>query len=1510
MTETVPEVTVTEEPAAEEIVPEENKEPENEDQAPVIEEGPEVESESEEPETEETGESAEQQEVSDEQGDSFKDDESVVLPEEEIAVTDSVNEEPSGEGKITEEELSEEVMTDESSEAEVSEEIDIIESIEEETEEVELLSESYNDFEYSAIDGKVTITNYKGSASKLEIPNKIKGYPVTSIGESAFYECTSLTSVTIPDSVTNIGNKAFEDCTSLTSITIPDSVTSIGDVAFAGCTNLTSITIPDSVTNIGNKAFWGCRALTSVTIPDSVTSIGETAFCSCTNLTSITIPDSVTSIGDWAFFYCTSLTSITIPDSVTSIGDRAFADCTGLTSITIGDSVTSIGDDAFSGCTGLTSITIPNSVTSIGNDAFSGCAGLTNITIGDSVTSIGYEAFRDLTNLTSITIGDSVTSIGRKAFFGCTGLTSITIPDSVTSIGREAFYECTSLTSITIPDSVTSIGSSAFSYCTSLTSITIPHGVTSIGLYAFNDCASLTSITIPESVTSIGDYAFSSCSGLTSITIPDSVRSIGNYAFRECTSLTSITIPDSVRSIGNYAFSYCTSLTSITIPDSVTSIGGSAFLCCTGLKTAGPIGSEANIQIETIYKDEYRRSGLLYYYLTDITIPDSVTSIEEGAFSDCDLTSVTIPSSVTSIGADAFKNTDITEIIIPSSVISMSNAFHNCTNLSRVTILEGATNIDELAFTGCTGLTEITIPNSVTSIGANAFSDCNDLSKIYFVGTEAEWNSLKENGIVDNGNINLISITPTFINPFWEVSFNSNGGYGSVFSMKIEKGSTGTLSKNEFWNTQSETLTVSYDENYPDSDHYRESSVTKESSYAFIGWGETRNGKVVYTDCQEITPSQNSILYAIWSSQPKIKTESITLPSATRTGYTLEGWYQNEECTGKSVGNAGSKYTPIKSETLYAKWKLNAITGVTLDRTNVTLYLEPGRYYDQDHLTATISPSNVANKNLKWSSSNTKVATVDSDGNVFAEWYGTAIITVATEDGGKKATCKVSVEEPVTDVSLNETILPLKKGQSGKLVATVSPSTATNKTLKWSSSSPTVASVDKYGKITAKSEGRTTVTATSEHGKYGTLHASCDVYVYSLSVTSDLIDIYFDASPIKKGGTINFFARNKSDYTDISNINLDFTNKKNGNTSFVSMDFDTYDRRNWHGSIKVPSNEPDGLFEISRITFLDWIGIGVLDLYNDGSPYNEQMPASLSKVNYYVGNYVSVKSVMLNVTGKTVRAGDTFTLTQKLNPSNATIKDVTWKSSNTKVATVDSNGKVTAKAVGSATITVTTKDGGKTATCKVTVKDTAPSPTPTLVPTKDPAACRTFGFCRYNGKEYWYENGVRQAVPGDPKNLIDEEYHVERGREIFDPATGAWYWLDSVYDGAKAVGKEVWMPYIYQEEKNWINDAEKLNEIVEAVNSYSEAGGPLSDMGEQVRQMILSGKGKWVRYDENGKMMKGWVTIDKPELIALYPAQKGFTYFYDYTTGLMAKGWTTIGGTRYFFDEMTGVLQQ
>ena len=408
-------------------------------------------------------------------------------------------------------------------------------------------AETYGDYEYSVLDdGTVEITGYNGSAEKVDIPSKIENKSVTSIGESAFRDFTSLTSITIPNGVTSIGKYAFNGCSSLTSITIPNGVTSIGRSAFEDCTNLKSITIPNSVTEICGSAFEDCSSLTNITIPNSVTSIGGWAFNGCTSLTSVTIPNSVTKIGSCAFEGCTSLKTVTIPNGVTYIDYCTFSGCASLTSITIPDSVTSIGYSAFIDCTSLTSVTIPDSVTSIDSSAFGGCSSLTAIDVevgNNNYTSVNGVLFnKGKTELICYPSGKTDKSYN--------------IPNGVTSIGYSAFIVCTSLTSVTIPDSVTSIGYYAFYGCTSLTSITIPNSVTSIGKYAFYDCSSLTSVTIPDSVTEIGGCAFRGCTSLTSITIPDSVTSIGDWAFSGCTSIKSITIPNGVMYIYKCAFGY------------------------------------------------------------------------------------------------------------------------------------------------------------------------------------------------------------------------------------------------------------------------------------------------------------------------------------------------------------------------------------------------------------------------------------------------------------------------------------------------------------------------------------------------------------------------------------------------------------------------------------------------------------------------------------------------------------------------------------------------------------------------------------------------------------------------------------------------------------------------------------------------------------------------------------------------------------------------------------------
>ncbi len=289
---------------------------------------------------------------------------------------------------------------------------------------------------YEISNGEVTITDADEDIETANIPGSIRGYPVTSIGSVAFFGCTSLTSVTIPDSVTRIGSSVFGKCAGLKSLSVAEDnkiyhsqnnciIETKSKTLVVGCKN-SIIPTDGSVTSIGYYAFSGCTGLTGITIPDSVTVIDYSAFEGCSGLANVKIPNSVTSIDTSAFIYCSGLQSLSVAEgnktyhsqnnciiktrskilvigcknsiiptdgSVTRIGDSAFIGCTGLTSATIPDGITSIGKGAFSWCTGLTSITIPDSITSIGDSAFWGCTGLTSITIPDSVTSIGECAF-------------------------------------------------------------------------------------------------------------------------------------------------------------------------------------------------------------------------------------------------------------------------------------------------------------------------------------------------------------------------------------------------------------------------------------------------------------------------------------------------------------------------------------------------------------------------------------------------------------------------------------------------------------------------------------------------------------------------------------------------------------------------------------------------------------------------------------------------------------------------------------------------------------------------------------------------------------------------------------------------------------------------------------------------------------------------------------------------------------------------------------------------------------
>ena len=494
-------------------------------------------------------------------------------------------------------------------------------------------AETFGDYEYSVLDdGTVKITGYNGSAETVVIPDTIDGKSVTSIGNGAFEDCTSLTSVTIPDGVKCIGHSAFYECTSLKSITIPDGVTSIGGTAFSDCTSLTSITIPDSVTILNSFTFSGCKSLSDVNIPDGVTYVGDGAFSGtaiCNNqteevkyidkwlvdsdnsVTDVAVKDGTVGISCGAFSYCGQLKNISIPNSVKYVGGKAFYNCISLTNVVLPYGITNIGASTFSGCESLASVTIPDSVTSIGEQAFLNTALLKNqtttekyvgkwvidwdsdvknVTIKNGTVGIADHAFERRTSLESITIPDSVEFIGVYAFLDCWELKQVNMPESMTAIGDCAFYGCDSIESVIVPKGVTQIGDWIFYGCASLTSVSIPDSVIDIQLNAFEKCVALNEINVDEM-----NKAYKSDSGVllnknetelilypagkkeTTYNIPDSVVTINNGAFENVSVIESIIIPNSVVNIERFAIYNCKLLASVSIPLSVKNIGDYAF---------------------------------------------------------------------------------------------------------------------------------------------------------------------------------------------------------------------------------------------------------------------------------------------------------------------------------------------------------------------------------------------------------------------------------------------------------------------------------------------------------------------------------------------------------------------------------------------------------------------------------------------------------------------------------------------------------------------------------------------------------------------------------------------------------------------------------------------------------------------------------------------------------------------------------------------------------------------
>ena len=426
--------------------------------------------------------------------------------------------------------------------------------------------------------GSKTTQYYYGSSPSSTtstaycIPASLRSVTVTggNILRGAFYGCSMLTEINVPNTVTDLGSYAFYSCSNLTSFTIPNSVTSIGEDAFYRCTSLTSITVPAGVTSLPRYVFDGCSGLTRVDLPAGLTSIGFYAFRNCVSLTEIRLPAGLTDFTVDALYGCTALANIytdaenasyasvdgvlfskdlstvilypvgrtaetyAIPAGTTTVGSSAFASCKYLTAVTVPNSVTSIGSDAFEYCSALTSVNIPEGVTSL-SGTFQGCSALTEINLPSTLTSLGTRTFYACRNLKQITIPAGVTSVGEFTFEGCSALASVTFPNGLRSIGQSAFENCDALTELNLPDSVGSISYSAFSGCDGLTEVDLPASLSAVMSYVFSNCSNLRRVTVPAGVTSIREYAFRYCK-LDEVRFMGSAPTVNSYAFSGATA--------------------------------------------------------------------------------------------------------------------------------------------------------------------------------------------------------------------------------------------------------------------------------------------------------------------------------------------------------------------------------------------------------------------------------------------------------------------------------------------------------------------------------------------------------------------------------------------------------------------------------------------------------------------------------------------------------------------------------------------------------------------------------------------------------------------------------------------------------------------------------------------------------------------------------------------------------------------------------------------------------------
>ena len=869
---------------------------------------------------------------------------------------------------------------------------------------------------------------------------------------------------------------------------------------------------------------------TALYIPDEidgheVVEIGDSAFENRTDLRTVMIPDSVTEIGSCAFNNCTNLSNVTLSQNLKYMEGRAFGSCEKITKIEIPKSLEWCGSTLydygpFGDCTGLKTVIFENGTTEISSHLFEKCTGLEEINIPDSVTEIEDSAFSGCVNLSKVNIPDTVTIIGEYAFDSCTNLTAVTLSENLEHMGGKAFGSCEKITKIEIPKSLEWCDSTLYDYgpfgdCTGLKTVIFENGTTEISSHLFEKCTGLEEINIPDSVTEIEDSAFSGCVNLSKVNIPDTVTIIGEYAFDSCTNLTNVTLSKNLEHMEGRAFGNCEKITKIEIPKNLE-------WCGSTLYDYGPFGDCTGLKTVIFENGTTKILGHLFEKCTgleEINIPNTVTVIENSAFSGCTkLEQVNFSNKLTKIESYGFSDcTSLKKITVPDSINSIGNSiFQNCTSLTEVHLPKSLKEIPSDTFSGCKKLTTINFPSTLTTIGDSAFYGCESLPEaILPSGVEK---------IESNAFKNCKSLKKAVV-PDTVSSIGSSAFYGCEALTDITLGSKLKKIDNQtFYGCAAlPSIVLPY-------------NVTTIGDSAFVNC----------TKLTQITVPRNTT---------SIASNAFSYPKKM-TMYGPSDCYAQTYASGKGI-----KYV---TQDIHA-------TSVSLDITEKT-----AERYDDFQLTATIAPLNFTDA-VVWTSSNEEVATVSDTGYVEICGVGTTVITVTA--GNVKAACKITVPQLIDWIEFDEDEIELKAGQTYQLKPYISPSDATNKKLKYTSSDTKVAEVSASGLVTAKSEGEAKIRAAATDG-------SDEYAVCYVTVT---------------------------------------------------------------GKAKVTG-------------------------------------------------------ITLDRTSAEVKRGEKLTLNVTVSPSYASNKKVVWKSANTKIATVDANGSVTAKAPGRTKITVTSVENSSyQASCTVTV---------------------------------------------------------------------------------------------------------------------------------------------------------------------------------------------------------------